>query len=72
MALTQAQLDATNEILRQLNEEVGGILHAREDVHAAIRLDTVDDANIEALNIIVNAKARAAVHAIALATLLAP
>ena len=72
MALTQEQIDATNEVLRQLNEQVGGLIKAREDVYAALRLDTVDDPNIEALAIIVNAKARAAVHATALATLLTP
>jgi hypothetical protein len=72
MALTQAQLDATNETLRQLEAELGAITRARDEVYAAIRLDVVDDANIEALSIIVNAKGRAAVHATALAALLAP
>ncbi len=72
MALTQAQIDATNETLRQLNDKLNAITRAREDVHAALRLDSVDDPNIEALNIIQNAKDRAAVEAAALAELLGP
>jgi hypothetical protein len=72
MALTQEQRDAIDETIRQLELEVGGIVSAREDVYAALRLDIVDDPNIEALNVIQNAKARAAGHATTLATLLAP
>jgi len=72
MALTQDQIDATKSVLEELNEKIGGIIDAREDVLAALRLDIVDDANIQALGIIRNAKIRAVVHANALATLLAP
>lgn len=72
MAMTQAQRDATKAVITALNTEVNGIIEAREDVNAALRLDLVDDVNIEALNIIQNAKVRAAAHATTLAELLAP
>ncbi len=72
MALTQEQIDATNEVLGQLNQKLNGIIQAREAVHAAVRLDSVDDPTIAAVNIIQNAKARAAVEAAALAELLGP
>lgn len=72
MAMTQAQRDATEAVITALNTEVNGIIEAREDVNAALRLDLVDDVNIEALNIIQNAKVRAAGHATTLAELLTP
>ena len=71
MALTQEQTDAANEVLRVVNNQMGEITKAREDVYAALRLDVADDANIEAWQIILNAKIRAKGHADTLSALLA-
>lgn len=70
MALTSEQIETVEEVITGLNNEVNGIIEAREDVIAALRLDTVDDANIEAMNVIQNAKARAIICANNLVTVL--
>lgn len=72
MGMTDGQRNAAKAVVIDLDAKVTGILEAREDVRAALRLDLVDDVNIEALNIIQNAKVRAKDHADALANLLAP
>lgn len=70
MALTEEQRDAIETIVAALNAEVNGIVAAREDVNAILRLDEHDPTNVHALAAVQAAKARAAAHAVALNTLL--
>lgn len=70
MALTDEQKEQIAEMLASLNIEVNGVLTAREDVLAAVRIDATNPDDITALTVIQAAKARAVVHANDLAALL--
>lgn len=72
MALTDEQKEQIAATIESLNTEVNGILEAREDVLAAVRIDETNPDDITAMVVIQAAKARAVVHADVLATLLAP
>ncbi len=70
MALTTEQKEQIAEMITALNVEDNGILKAREDVLAAVRIDATNPNDITALTVIQAAKARAVVHANALVSLL--
>lgn len=72
MALTEQQKQQIAAMLKALNNNVNGICEAREDVLAAVRIDETNPDDISALVVIQAAKARAVVHANALASLLSP
>jgi hypothetical protein len=70
MALTAEQKELIVTMLANLNAEITGIIMAREDVLAAVRIDATNPDDITALTVIQAAKARAVVHANDLVTLL--
>lgn len=72
MALTPEQKEEIAATIDSLNTEVNGIIETREDVLAAVRIDSTNPDDIAALAVIQAAKARAVVHANALVTVLSP
>lgn len=72
MALTDEQKEQIEATIAVLNTEVNGIIEAREDVLAAVRIDETNPDDITAMTVIQAAKARATAHANTLVTLLVP
>lgn len=72
MPLTDEQKEQIAETIQSLNVGVNGVVEAREDVLAAVRIDETNPDDITAMTVIQAAKARAVVHADALASLLSP
>lgn len=72
MPLTDEQKAQIEETIQAINTEGNGIIEAREDVLAAVRIDETNPDDISPMTVIQAAKARAVVHANALAELLSP
>lgn len=72
MPLTDEQKEEIQATIDALNIEANGLLEAREDVLAAVRIDGTNPDDITAMTVIQAAKARAVIHANALVSLLSP
>lgn len=72
MPLTEEQKEQIAETIANINTEANGILEAREDVLAAVRIDETNPDDISTMTVIQAAKTRAVGHANALVSVLVP
>ena len=68
--MNQATIDVVEGLLASLNEEVGKIVQARDDVVALLRIHTDITSDAEETSVLSAAKVRAKTAATALVTLL--